>query len=174
MPDGIVGANDGYFGNFLLGYNPNSSILGANISLPVSINGATSNPTGINIYLRSEGVGQSGLNVTIAGNLSQSSGINVSMVGYVPTGKSQLYATIFGSTSGYIYRTGGINVALSGRRPYATDQMNVTLIGNSLGTKNSYINVSIADAGGKYTSQLNASLFNESFIFKESLNISMP
>ena len=26
MPDGIVGANDGFFGNFLLGYNPNADI----------------------------------------------------------------------------------------------------------------------------------------------------
>jgi len=176
MPDGIVGANDSFFGNFLLGYNPDANVYINNSNLNMFIGGA-SPPSGgdINLSLRALGVGESGINLYTQGAFIGSGLLNLSVDGFVPNSSDNLNIYMDGSTSKYNYKKNNINFYMSGTVPTSSDHLNITVINSNIGSLNDAINIAIPNSESKYNRNDNVNLmvYNQTVKYIETVNLSI-
>lgn len=176
MPDGIVGANDGFFGNFLLGYNPNADVYINNSNLNMYIGGA-SPPSGgnVNLSLRALGVGQSGINLYTRGALIGSGLLNISMDGFFPNDSDNLNIHMDGSTSKYNYKKNNINFYIDGTIPTSNDHLNITVVSTNIGSLNDAINITIPEPDSKYNKNDNVNLmvYNQTVKYIDTVNLSI-
>lgn len=176
MPDGIVGANDGFFGNFLLGYNPNADVYINNSNLNMHIGGA-SPPSGgnVNLSLRALGVGQSGINLYTQGAFTGSGLLNLSVGGFIPNDSDNLNIYMDGSTSKYNYKKNNIDFYIAGTIPTSNDHLNITVINSNIGSLNDAINIAIPEPDSKYnrTDNINLMVYNQTVKYIETVNLSL-
>jgi len=176
MPDGITGAHDGFFGNFLLGYNPDANVYINNSNLNMFIGGA-SPPSGgdINLNLRALGVGQSGVNLYTQGAFIGSGLLNLSMDGFIPSDSNNLNLYTIGSTVGYNNKSNNINFYIDGTIPTSNDYLNITIISENKRSMSDGINISILESDSKYNKNdnINLTIKNETVKYAETLNLSM-
>ena len=177
MPDGIVGANDGFFGNFLLGYNPDADVYINNSNLNMFIDGASpASGNSININLRALGVGQNTTNLYTQGAFIGDGLLNLSVDGFLPNGSSNLNISVDGSTSSkYNYSKNNINFYIKGTKRSLNDNLSLFLNGATSDFVNDSINISIDNPESKYNRQTNVNLSIKSEIIKyeETLNLSI-
>lgn len=176
MPDGIVGANDGFFGNFLLGYNPNADVYINNSNLNMFIGGA-SLPSGgdVNISLRALGLGQTGVNLYTVGAFIGNDNLNLSLEGTIPSGSANLNLYTVGSTSGYKNKSNHTNLYIAGTIPTSNDHLNITVVSPNQGSMNDAINISIPEPDSKYNrnDNINLTVNNQTVKYIETLNLSI-
>lgn len=176
MPDGIVGANDGFFGNFLLGYNPDADVYINNSNLNMFIGGASS-PSGgnVNISLRALGVGEGPINLYTVGAFIGNDNFNLSLRGTIPSGSANLNFYTVGSTVGYKNKSNHTNLYIAGVIPNSHDHLNITVVSPNIGSLNDAINITIPDSQSKYNKNTNVNLTvnNETVKYIETLNLSI-
>ena len=176
MPDGIVGANDGFFGNFLLGYNPDANVYINNSNLNMFIGGASS-PSGgnVNLSLRALGVGESGINLYTRGALIGNDNFNLSLRGTIPSGSANLNFYNVGSTVGYKNKSNHTNLYIAGVIPNSHDHLNITVVSPNIGSLNDAINITIPEPDSKYNKNDNVNLmvYNQTVKYIDTVNLSI-
>jgi hypothetical protein len=177
MPDGIVGSNDGFFGNFLLGYNPNADIYINNSNLNAFIQGASpANSGNVNLSLRSLGVGENTINLYTQGAFIGSGLLNISTEGFIPNSSNNLNISLDGSTSNkYNYSKNNINFYINGKKRSSEDSLNIYLNSSMTDLKNDSINITIDNPESKYNKKadINLSILSEIIKYEETLNLSI-
>ena len=151
MPNGIVGANESYFGNFLLGHNPYEFTYGAsdNISLLVSSSLVVNSVPGLNLFLRALAPPPESLYLYTQGAVIGSDSLYCVIVGKILNDTSKLNLITYGASgSSSSYMQDKISLYIKGSTKTYSEGLNLFVLSPSSGSYQSSVNMVIPDASG--------------------------
>lgn len=175
FPNGIVGANESFFGNFLLGHNPYESTYGASdsINLTVSSSLVVNSVPGLNLFLRALAPPPASLNLYTQGAVIGSDSLNCVVVGNILSATSRLDLITYGASgASSSYGQDKISLYIKGSEKTYSEGLNLFVLSPSSGSYQSSVNMVIPDASGTSDS-ISLYLENKNSFFIDTINMSI-
>ena len=175
MPNGIVGANESYFGNFLLGHNPYESTYGASdsISLLVSSSLVVNSVPGLNLFIRALSPPPAALYLYTQGAVIGSDKLNCVVVGEISGATSKLNLITHGSTGDSAsYGKNQISLYMKGSLRTYSEGLSLFLLSPSSGSYQSSVNMVIPE-GSIPSDNIGLYLENKDSFFIDTIDMSI-
>lgn len=175
FPNGIVGANESFFGNFLLGHNPYESTYGSssNFHLFLSSSLVVNSVPGLKLFLRALAPPPVSLNLYTKGAVIDANSLYCVVVGEISSYNSRLNLITRGSSGASSpYKEDKISLYIKGSTKTYSEGLNIFVLSPSSGSYQSSVNMVIPDASGTSDS-ISLYLENKNSFFLDTIDMSI-